>query len=135
LGNLPDGEEQDVTKMDAADHKANAVKDLLYTQGVRTNEYTHLEVYPAGDRKTVTVSVYRNHYDCESCRSKTLGSKIIEGLKHGVAPACTQCRIHNESMEFEQRRLLGRALAVLRREFTVTDEYTGSVVATADIAV
>lgn len=121
--------------MDAADRKVNAVKDLLYTEGVRSNEYVHLDVYPSADRLTVTTSVHRHHYDCEGCRSKTLGAKIMEGLKRGLPPTCPQCRIHNESMEFEQRALLKRITAVVRREFTVTDEYAGSVMATADIAV
>lgn len=121
--------------MDAADRKANAVKDLLYTEGVRSNEHVHLDVYPSADRQTVMVSVHRHHYDCTGCRSKTLGSKIMEGLKRGIAPACPQCKIHNESMEFEQRALLKRITAVVRREFTVTDEYAGSVMVTADIAV
>lgn len=124
-----------MAKMDAADRKANAVKDFLYTQGVRTNEHTSLEVYPSADRQRVHLSVHRHHYDCEGCRSKSLGAKILEGLKRGVAPVCPQCRIHSESMEFEQRSLLTRATAALRQEFTVTDEYTGSVIASADIAV
>lgn len=121
--------------MDAADRKANAVKDLLYGEGVRTNEYVHLDVYPSADRATVMVAVHRHHYDCEGCRSKTLGTKILEGLKRGIAPACPQCRIHNESMEFEQRALLKRVTAVLGRECTITDEYAGSVVTSVDIAV
>jgi len=131
----PDGEDEIVGSMDTADRKANAVKDLLYTEGVRSNDYAHLDVYPSADRKTVMVTVHRHHYDCGGCRSKTLGSKILEGLKRGIAPACPQCRIHNESMEFEQRALLKRITAVLRREFTVTDEYAGSVLASVDVAV
>lgn len=121
--------------MDAADRKANAIKDFLYTQGIRTNGHASLGVYPSGDRQMVLISVHRHHYACEDCRSRTLGSKIMEGLKRGIAPTCPQCAIHSESMEFEQRSLLTRATTALRREFTVLDEYTGSVVATADIAV
>lgn len=124
-----------MTRMDAADLKANKVKDLLYSEGVRSNEHAHLDAYPSADRRTVMVSVHRHHYDCEGCRSKTLGSKIMEGLKRGFPPACPQCRIHNESMEFEQRALLGRITAVLRREFTVTDEYAGSIVASVNVTV
>ena len=124
-----------MTRMDAADRKANAIKDLLYAEGVRANEHVHLDTYPSADRQTVTVSVHRHHYDCEGCRSKSLGAKILEGLKRGVLPTCPQCRIHAEAMEFEQRAALGRACAVLRKEFTVTDEYAGSVIATVTVAV
>jgi hypothetical protein len=124
-----------MARMDAADRKANTVKDLLYSEGIRNNEYVHLDVYPSADREKVMVTVHRHHYDCEGCRSKTLGAKILEGLKHGIPPVCPQCRIHNESMEFEQRALLKRITAVVRREFTVTDEYAGSVLASVDIAV
>jgi hypothetical protein len=121
--------------VDAADRKTNVIKDLLYSEGVRSNEHVHLDAYPSADRKTVMISVNRNFYDCEGCRSKTLGAKIMEGLKRGIQPTCPDCRIYSESMEFEQRALLGRVTALLRREFTVSDEYTGSVMATADVLV
>jgi len=57
--------------MDAADRKANQVRDVLYAAGVRANDHVHLDAFPSADRETVLVSVHRHHYDCESCRSKS----------------------------------------------------------------
>src|SRR4249920_3075605 len=124
-----------MTRMDAADRKANEVRDLLYVQGVRTNEHVHLTVYPIVNREVVMVSIGPNHYDCEDCRSKSLGAKILEGLKRGIRPTCTQCRIHMETMEHEQRGLFSRAAEALRHTCSITDEYVGYTMASLEVAV
>lgn len=120
--------------MDAADRKADAIMDLLYTKGVRTTEHVGLSAYPTAARQEVMISVHRHHYDCEGCRSKSLGAKIMDGLKRGVRPACPGCRIHSEAMEFEQRALLKRIRSVLERDFTITDEYSGFTMASITVS-
>lgn len=124
-----------MARMDAADRKTNEVRDLLYARGVRSNEHVHLTVYPAASREALLISIHPNHYDCEGCRSKSLGAKILEGLKRGIQPTCAQCRIHMEAMGHEQRSLFNRTAEALRHTYSITDEYVGHTVASLDVAV
>lgn len=118
---------------EAAYKLVGEVSDLLYLEGIRSDENVSLDVFAAEDRTYVWVSIYVNSMRCENCRTaddrnliqrmmRTAPKRPVSTTVEGALNFCSGCKIHQETGSFHVRAKLALVVKSLESRFTLFDQ-------------